>query len=124
MQQLQIPPLAEGEIYIGAIGNKDGEVYHLILLPGDNVRATHADQLGWAKSIGGDLPNKLEAMMLFVHAKDQFEPDAYWTNETFIDPDDPEDDAWAWYQYFGDGNQGFTHKFYEFRARAFRRLPI
>ena len=36
MKQLQIPPLAEGEIYIGAIGDTAGDVHHVILLPGDN----------------------------------------------------------------------------------------
>ena len=124
MQQLTIPPLSEGEIYIGAIGNKIGDVYHLILLAGESDRAPQEKQIEWAKSIGGDLPNKLEAMMLFVHAKDQFELDAYWTNETFIDPDDPEDDAWAWSQGFFYGCQDDYPEGAEFRARAVRRLPI
>lgn len=124
MQQLTIPPLAEGEIYIGAIGNKAGDLYHLVLLPGDNDRAPQAQQIEWAKSIGGNLPTKLEAMMLFVHAKDQFQDTAYWTGETFIDPDDEEDAAWAWYQYFGYGLQGSHRKDSALRARAVRRLPI
>lgn len=119
MQHLQLPPLADGEIYIGAIGDKSGEVYHLVLLPGDNDSAPHAQQIEWAKSIGGELPNKLEAMMLFVHAKDQFKKEAYWTGETLIDPD-----AWAWYQYFGNGGQDYDLKNYALRARAVRRLPI
>ena len=124
MQQLTIPPLAEGEIYIGAIGNKAGDLYHLVLLPGDNDRAPQAQQIEWAKSIGGNLPTKLEAMMHFVHAKDQFQDTAYWTGETFIDPDDEEDDAWAWSQLFRNGGQDGTRKFYALRARAVRRLPI
>jgi hypothetical protein len=124
MQQLQIPPLAEGETYIGAIGNQSGDVYHLILLAGDNERVPHQQQLEWAKSIGGDLPNKLEAAMLFAHAKEQFQPEAYWTNETFIDPDDPEDDGWAWFQTFYYGYQLTDRKHVPLRARAVRRLPI
>lgn len=124
MQHLQIPPLADGEIYVGAIGNKAGEAYHLILLPGDNGPATLADQLAWAKSIGGDLPNKLESMMLFCHAKDQFQDEAYWTNETFVDPDDPENTAWAWFQDFYYGYQRSNLKLNALRARAVRRLPI
>ena len=124
MKKIQFPPLAEGEIYIGAIGDKNGDVYHLILLPGDADLAPQAKQIEWAKSIGGELPNKLEAMMLFVHAKDQFQDTAYWTGETLIDPDDPEDDAWAWYQYFDDGFQYNCRKLSALRARAVRRLPI
>lgn len=124
MQQLQIPAVAEGETYIGVIGDKAGNLYHLIALSGDNDRASQQAQLDWAKSIGGDLPNKLEAAMLFAHAKDLFQPAAYWTNETFIDPDDPEDYGWAWYQGFGYGLQDYGRKNSPLRARAVRRLPI
>lgn len=124
MKQLNIPPLAEGETYIGAIGNKSGDVYHLVLLPGDNDRAPHAQQVEWAKSIGGDLPNKLEAAMLFANAKDQFQPAWYWTNETFVDPDEPDDTDYAWVQYFYYGLQLHYLKGTINRARAVRRLPI
>ena len=34
MQQLPLPPLAEGETYIGAIGDSAGNLHHVILLPG------------------------------------------------------------------------------------------
>ena len=64
------------------------------------------------------------AMMLFVHVKDQFQDAAYWTGETFIDPDDPEDTAWAWYQNFDNGNQYNLLEGFALRARAVRRLPI
>jgi len=124
MQQLQIPALSEGQTYIGAIGDKTGDVYHLILLAGDNDLAPQQNQIEWAKSIGGELPNKLEAMMLFCHAKDQFKPESYWTGETLIDPDDPEDDSWAWCQHFYYGLQGYGHKLNQLRARAVRRLVI
>lgn len=124
MKQLNIPPLAEGETYIGAIGNKSGDVYHLVLLPGDNDRAPHAQQMEWAKSIGGDLPNKLEAAMLFANAKDQFQPAWYWTNETFVDHDEPDDTNYAWVQDFFDCLRYGTRKVNYFRSRAVRRLPI
>lgn len=124
MQQLTIPPLAKGETYIGAIGNQAGDLYHLIKLPGDNDRAPQSQQLEWAKSIGGDLPTKLEAAMLFAHAKAEFKPEWYWTNETLIDQDDPEDTAYAWVQSFNYGYQDFIHKCYSNRAVAVRRLPI
>ena len=124
MQQLANPPLAEGEIYIGAIGNQTGDVYHLVLLPGDNDDAPQLKQIEWAKSIGGDLPNKLEAAMLFAHVKSEFKPEWYWTSETFVDLGDPDDTAWAWIQDFINGGQSFSRKFSVYRARAVRRLPI
>ena len=48
MQQLQIPPLAEGERYIGCIGDAAGNLHHVVLLPGDNDDATWEAQIGRA----------------------------------------------------------------------------
>ncbi|MBR7999209.1 DUF1566 domain-containing protein [Burkholderia vietnamiensis] len=117
MQQLQIPPLTEGEIYVGAIGDKNGDFHHVILLPGDNAAAPWKDQLEWAKSIGGDLPTRVEQALMFANCRDSFEHDWYWSNE-------PDGDRWAWFQHFYYGDQGSTQQDYELRARAVRRLPI
>ena len=114
--QLTIPPLAEGEIYIGAIGNAKGENYHLILLPGDNDDATWQEHLDWAKSIGGDLPNRIEQAMLWANFRDQFQKDWYWSNETHHT-----EAGWAWFQYFDDGGQLYGIRDCELRARAVRR---
>lgn len=81
MQQIQIPPLAEGETYVGSYGNAAGELTHVTLLVGDNDGATQEKQLEWAKSIGGDLPNRIEYAMLFAYHRDRFQKDAYWSNE-------------------------------------------
>ena len=119
MQQLQIPPLAEGEIYIGAIGDKSGDVYHVILLPGDNDDATWQAQMDWAKSIGGDLPTRVEQAMLWANFRDQFKPDWYWSNEQHH-----RDSAFVWCQIFDYGRQITSHKYDYMRARAVRRLPL
>ena len=121
--KLTLPPVAEGEIYGGSIGNLNGDVCHITVVA-FNDPASHSDQLAWAKSIGCDLPSKLEAAALFAHIKDKFEPDAYWTNETFIDTDDPEGTAWAWHQDFYYGYQTNGTKNVSLRAVAVRRLPI
>lgn len=119
MQQLQIPPLNEGEIYIGAIGNAKGEVYHLVLLPGDNDDATHAEQLAWAQSIGGDLPNRIEQAMLWADHRDQFKKDWYWSNEKHHS-----ESGWAWCQSFITGTPSNDPTDYALRARAVRRLVV
>ena len=124
MNILEKPPINEGEAHIAALTDAKGELYHLILLDGDNDPATHADQVEWAKSIGGELPNKVEAAILFAYAKDKFKNNIYWTGETFVDPDEPEDSSYAWVQHFRHGDQGSLHESYKFRARAVRRLPI
>ncbi len=124
MQVISKPPLAEGEIYASLIGNANGEAYHLILLPGDNDGATWKAQLEWAKSIGGDLPDRVEQALLFKHFKSEFQERAYWSNTPCEPDDDEEESSWAWYQGFDNGGQNGTHKDNEFRARAVRRLPI
>ena len=117
--QIEKPPLNDGEIYIGLIGNAAGEAYHLVLLPGDNDDATWQAQMEWAKSIGGDLPNRIEQAMLWADHRDQFQKDWYWSNET-----DSDSSSWAWCQIFIYGYQGNYPKNDEFRARSVRRLPI
>jgi len=117
MQQLQIPPLSEGETYIGAIGNEKGEVYHIVLLPGDSEPASHAEQLAWAQSIGGDLPNRVEQAMLFANHKPLFKETWYWSNQL-------DEDGWAWGQNFSYGDQGSYRPGYALRARAVRRLVV
>ena len=112
------PSLNDGEVYIGLIEDANGEAYHLVLLPGDNDDATHQDQLEWAKSIGGDLPNRIEQAMLWANHRDQFKKDWYWSNETHHD-----ESAWAWYQHFSHGTQYGSLRRSELRARAVRRLP-
>ncbi|OJA66552.1 DUF1566 domain-containing protein [Burkholderia ubonensis] len=116
--QIQLPPLAEGEVYLGGFIDANGDVTHTILLPGD-TRATWSKALDWAKSIGGDLPTRVELAVAYSKHRDLFEQSAYWSSE--VDADDP---GWAWYQYFGYGYQGSHHQRDELRARAVRRLPI
>ncbi|KGC13954.1 hypothetical protein DM48_312 [Burkholderia gladioli] len=119
--QIQIPPLAEGEIYLCGFVNAAGDVTHTILLPGDNDDASWQAQLDWAKSIGGDLPTRAELVIAYEQNRDQFQAEAYWSNT----PDtDPGYSGWAWCQYFDGGYQDDDRQDNEFRARAVRRLSI
>jgi len=119
MQQLQSPPLAEGEMYVGAIGDKNGDFYHVVLLPGDNDEAPWADQIAWAKGIGGDLPTRVEQAMLFDSCRDEFKKDWYWSNK-----EGTPGGGWAWCQNFVIGYQIIITQSSALRARAVRRLPI
>ena len=107
------------ETYIGFYSDKDGARVDFWLLNGDNDDATHEAQLEWAKSIGGDLPNRIEQAMLWANHRDQFKKDWYWSNEIHH-----AESGWAWFQVFTNGIQYHNHKYHEFRARAVRRLPI
>jgi hypothetical protein len=114
-----IPALAEGETYVGCIGDAAGNLHHIILLPGDNDDATWKEQMAWAKSIGGDLPNRIEQAMLFANFRDQFKRIWYWSCETHASDSD-----YAWVQHFSYGGQYDYPESCKLRARAVRRLPI
>ena len=118
MQQLTIPPLAEGEVYAGAIGDTAGNIHHVILLPGDNDDASWQQQKEWAASIGGELPTRIEQLLLWQNCREHFKNEWYWSGEerTYA--------GWAWYQYFLNGYQSIDLQNYQLRARAVRRLPI
>ena len=116
---INLPELAEGETYVGCIGDALGKLYHVILLPGDNNDAGHAAQLEWAKSIGGDLPTRIEQAMLLANHSDQFKKDWYWSNEIH-----DTESGWAWFQIFSYGSQTSRDRNFALRARAVRRLPI
>lgn len=116
---IQAPQLNDGERYVGTIVSVGGaHRYSLILLPGDAAGATWEEQVKWAESIGGELPDRVEGALLFSIMKDEFKPEAYWTRER------PADAGWAWFQGFSNGIQGNTNVYNKLRARAVRREPI
>lgn len=75
--------------------------------------------MAWAKSIGGDLPNRIEQAMLWATHRDLFQKDWYWSNEKHASGS-----GFAWYQRFSYGTQDYDAISYKLRARAVRRLPI
>lgn len=107
-----------GELWLGVVitGKK---MEHIYLLPGDNDGASWQEQMDWAKSIGGDLPNRVEQALLLALMKDQFKDAAYWSNERHASVS-----ACAWYQYFYNGTQNYYDTDLELRARAVRRSEI
>ena len=118
---LSLPKLCAGEIYLGVVSNTAGELHHVILLLGQREDINFADAKEWAASIGGDLPTRIEHLVLYKNHRGEFDQRAYWSNE---EDDDPEYAGWAWFQYFGHGSQSNDPTHYELRARAVRRLPI
>lgn len=107
--------LKAGEEYVGTIVAAD-RAYDLILLPGE-FKGTHADCMKWAAEQGGELFDRVEGALLFATRKADFEEAYYWTRETYAS-----NDAYAWYQYFGNGHQYDYRKGNSYRARAVRRL--
>ena len=117
--KLALPELKEGEIYAGSIIHPDGTVHHIILLDGDHDDMTFDAAVEWAKSIGGDLPDRVEQAMFFKHLPDRFQKDWYWSNTQHAALS-----GYAWCQSFVYGGQYYGDKGSECRARAVRRVSI
>ncbi len=112
------PTIADGETYIGAIVKADGTGHRIVLLPGDNKAASWQAQMEWAKSIGGNLPSRIEQTMLFAYHHDAFKPTWYWSNEQHAAYS-----GYAWYQYFGSGLQYYSTTSNRLRARRDAQNP-
>ena len=112
-----LPKLAKGEIYVG-LTLHDDRLHHLILLPG-STRAGWNAASDWALDQGGVLPSRHDGLVLFKHARAQFERKAYWLDEQLADAQ-----SCAWYQDFYWGYQYDYVLSWELRARAVRRVPV
>lgn len=114
------PEPKPGELWAGVIISADGKKrHHLYMLPGESAGADWDSQMAWAKSIGGDLPDRVEQALAYATLKEHFKDAAYWSNEKHAS-----DSYYAWYQYFDLGFQFYDSTGNELRARAFRRSEI
>ena len=90
----------------------------LILLPGEFCGDWKA-ATAWATDQGGELPSRIDYLVLWASLKAEFREAWYWCAESYAP-----DAASAWAQGFGNGGQVSYRKDLEFRARAVRRLPL
>ena len=116
-------PGLPGSFYAG-VARADGDQPdgHLVLLADKSASALKwAAAKTWAEGLGDGarLPTRFESALLFANARDQFEPEWHWTGTDYEG-----DGSYAWFHYFGHGNQNNNHKSYEGRARAVRRFPV
>jgi hypothetical protein len=110
--------LQPGEHYAGAALDTNGCVrHHLVLLPGVGDDLTHQDALDWAKSVGGELPDRQEQALLFANCKTHLPKRWCWSSEVHAD-----DASYAWYCSFDDGGQSNSRRSWQAGAVAVRRL--
>lgn len=119
MPETTKPELNEGEIYIGGFIHADGTAHHCILLPKEHdfEPDTWQNQMAKAALIGADLPTRAELVIMYEQFSNEFQKSWYWSNTT-----DRDGEQWAWYQYFGNGDQHNFNKGSVLRARAVRRV--
>ncbi|WP_205191313.1 DUF1566 domain-containing protein [Burkholderia sp. LMG 13014] len=115
--QILVPPVAEGQTYLYGRVNKSGDVEHTVLIAVNDKRLPRELQREWAKSVGGVLFNRVDALIVYNEHRNLVKPEAYWTD------DDVEwDSASAWYQFYFNGYQGNDHKRVELRGVAVSRF--
>jgi len=116
-----LPEIGEpckGGIYAG-LTIDNNKPMALVLLPGESDELKWKPANDWAVTVGGELPSRIDGLVLFQNLKAEFKPEYYWTAVPYAG-----NDAYAWYQSFNDGNQPRGHKSNEVRARAVRRFVI
>lgn len=110
----------EGGHFAGIGRGRDGAPDHMLICLGETPdRMEWEAAMAWAKTIGGELPNRDDARILFANLRELFKKDAYWSNEQYAGDGD-----YAWCQYFTYGDQLNYRKSHALRARAVRRLVI
>ena len=110
------PVLGKGEINRG-VTLHEGKLAHLIELPGE-FTGTHAEATKWAKEQGGELPSRIDGIVLFDD-KAGWRRDWYW-----LAPQRADVAGFAWCQGFGSGSQLNWLKVSKDVARAVRRVSI
>lgn len=111
--------LRDGERYAGAVLIDGKPAHHLVLLaPRPVSRLNWGAAQEWAWGIGGTLPTRFEAALLYANLRDEFDQKVYhWT-----DTKDATCSAWA--HRFLTGFQTSYYQSNELLACAIRRLPI
>lgn len=113
----------EGGTFAGILTLPSGQHVAVALLTDKpNEELNWAAAKKWAESVGGELPTRPVAAMLFANAnanaKGQFEPEWHWTSEAYSG-------SGAWIQSFGDGDQDTCHVDNGGScARAVRMIPL
>jgi hypothetical protein len=111
--------LRDGEHYAGAVLNDDGTIKHHLVLMAEkpDEMLPWARAMVWADSVGGLLPTRQEAALIFANCRPHVDPLWHWTSE-----EHESNDSCAWYCYFINGYQDLNFKSSEGSARAVRRL--
>jgi hypothetical protein len=119
-----------GGIYAGIVrGNKKSDPDQVLVV--SRAESGELEEVKWKDAIAKfdalvsdgqkdwRLPNRRELCVLMANVPELFERRWYWSSEPYAG-----DDAYAWCQYFGYGDQFYGHKPDELRARAVRSIPV
>lgn len=120
LASLAIGASLEDGKFAGLITLPDGKHVAVVLLPNKSDKyLTWAKAMTWAEKVGGQLPSRPVAALLFANLRGEFERAWHWTNETH-----EADASFAWYCYFNHGGQTSYSKSSEGGGRAVRLIHI
>jgi hypothetical protein len=105
--------------FAGAITLTDGTHVAVILLPERAEDINWPSAMDWAQSLGGQLPTRPMAAVIYANVKNRPQSGFFWTCETH-----KADASCAWFCYFGSGNQNSYHRSYRGTAVAVRTIPL
>jgi len=109
-----------GGIYAGVTTSFSGRPYALVLLPDKAGSCVNWKTAGeWARSIGGDLPTRLDAALLFANLDKHLA--SSWV---FISDGDEHPGNTDWGRVFNDGWYSKYRNRSGFGAYAVRRIPL
>ena len=111
-------PLAGG-IFVGVITQPDGTHAAVALLPDRAEDVTWQAATEWAEKLGGQLPTRPMAAMVFANTQERPQRGWHWTCET-----DTDDASFAWNCSFDYGDQINYLKLYAGSAVAVRTIPL
>ncbi len=114
------PVLKAGEAYAGILLNEAGKpVAHLVEIARRTADGTWQEQKAWAKSVGGELPDRQEGALLYANRRHAYEKRWHWLREEYAG-----NSVFAWVQHFGYGDQYGARKVTRSLACAVRRVAI
>lgn len=109
-------PLADGN-FAGITTLAGGTHVAVVLLPDQSSDIDWASATQWAAQLGGVLPTRPIAAMLFANAKSLLRPGWHWTSDEY-------DASCAWLCSFHYGGQYHDRKRFEGSAVAVRLIPL
>ena len=110
----------EGGKFAGLTTLQDGKHVAVVLLPNkSDKRLVWVDAMAWAAEVGGQLPTRPVAALLFANLKPEFEEEWHWTNEMTS-----WNESYAWVCNFLLGHQSYHHKVTNYAARAVRLIHL
>ncbi|MGB3068466.1 MAG: hypothetical protein WBC18_07960 [Ottowia sp.] len=108
-----------GGRFAGVTTTKEGLHCAVVLLPEQASDITWREAKEWAASLGGQLPTRPAAALLYALCKPLLRPKWHWTCE-----EDEDDASSAWICTFSYGLQGGSLKGCRGSAVAVRLIPI